>query len=162
MKKFLISIVLFLLTSTTVSALEIGSLAPDFTLADINGTPFQLSALRGQVVLLKLATTWCPSCNDQTAILVKSKELLREHNVAVVEVFLQDSGEMVRNYQQRNNLQASAVILDDDRVRKAYNVYLIPRVMLIDREFRVRRDGNLLTEAELKKALREITSSQEN
>jgi cytochrome oxidase Cu insertion factor (SCO1/SenC/PrrC family) len=33
-------------------AIQVGDLAPDFTLTDVDGTPHQLAALRGNLVLL--------------------------------------------------------------------------------------------------------------
>jgi hypothetical protein len=38
--------------ATAAGAIEVGQLAPDFTLNDIAGAPHSLSALRGKAVLL--------------------------------------------------------------------------------------------------------------
>lgn len=139
------------------AALELGAPAPDVTLSDLDGKAFRLSDLRGRIILLKLATTWCPSCQQQTQELTAASRELTQRNVAVVEIFLQDSAEMVRAYLRENpSPYAAAVLLDDDRVRRDYNVYLIPRTILIDREFRVRRDGHLLTRQELEGLLQRI------
>ena len=152
---------LLILTCGPACALELGAPAPDFTLPGLDGQSFKLSDLRGQIVLLKLATTWCPACAQQSQELMRAEGVLQKHGVTVVEVFLQDSADMVKGYlQQHRSAGESRVLLDDDRVRRAYNVYLIPRTLVIDREFRVRRDGNLLTEQELSKLLAKIDSER--
>lgn len=154
----LATVVIFLLMmSSAALGLEVGAPATDFALTDLDGKPFQLSGLQGRIILLKLATTWCPSCGEQTRELQRATTLLKEYDVAVVEVFLQDSVEMVRNYRASHpGANASTVLIDDDRVRRAYGVYLIPRTLVIDREFRIRRDGNLLTEKELGQLLAQM------
>jgi thiol-disulfide isomerase/thioredoxin len=49
-------------TNNTASDEEIGSIAPDFTLNDINGKPLSLSSLRGQYVILDFWGSWCGWC----------------------------------------------------------------------------------------------------
>jgi peroxiredoxin len=42
--------------------IDIGDIAPDFTLELRGGGSFRLSDLRGKPTLLNLSTTWCPPC----------------------------------------------------------------------------------------------------
>jgi hypothetical protein len=56
---------------------------------------------------------------------------------------------MVRDYFKDQESLAQAVILDDGTALKAYNVYLIPRVILIDQAFKIRRDGSLIPAKDL-------------
>jgi len=137
-----------------VLAVETGATAPDFKLKTVEGKKVRLSDYRGQVIVLKLATTWCPTCKEQTAEIKKAGEFLKENKVAVVEVFLQDSESMVRDFLAEENYPMPFVaLLDDGSALEAYNVYLIPRLVLIDRDFIVRRDGSLMEAEDL---LREV------
>ena len=49
-------------TNDTANGEETGSIAPDFTLNDINGKPLSLTSLRGQYVILDFWGSWCGWC----------------------------------------------------------------------------------------------------
>lgn len=154
MKKHLVTTLLallslFLVVGTAV-AIEVGATAPDFKLPNLEGKQVSLSDYKGQIILLKLATTWCPTCKQQSQEIQSASSFLRDNNVAVIEVFLQDSEKMVREYLKGEKHEMPfAALLDDGRALKAYNVYLIPRLVIIDQDFKVRRDGSLLSDREL-------------
>ena len=148
---------LLLLLPLSASALENGAVAPDFELPNLDGKIVHLADFKGQIILLKLATTWCPSCQEQTREIKLAEGDLHGQKVVLVEVFLQESADAVRSYLAGAKTSLPAVaLLDDDRVRHKYNVYTIPRVLVLDRQLRVRRDGGLLPAAELVKLVREI------
>jgi len=152
---------LFLLALPAL-AVEPGTTAPDFTLKTLDGTSVSLSDYRGQPIILKLATTWCPTCKQQSAAIRDVGDFLAEHDVAVVEVFLQDSEQMVRDYLKGVEFPMPHVaLLDDGSALRAYNVYLIPRTVLIDPSFTVRRDGSLLESKELVEEVRKILPGEQ-
>ena len=148
---------LLLLLPLPVSALENGAPAPDFELPTLDGKNVRLADFKGQIILLKLATTWCPSCQEQSREIKLAEGDLHGKEVVLIEVFLQETAAAVRSYLDGAKLTLPAVaLLDDDRVRRSYNVYTIPRVLVLDRQLHVRRDGGLLTAAELLKLVRQI------
>lgn len=154
---WLIALAVVLLLAEPATAVETGADAPDFELPTLEGKEVRLSDYKGQVVLLKLATTWCPTCREQNEEIEKAGDFLAEKNVAFVEVFLQDSEKMVRKYLEGEEHEMPFVaLLDDGSALKAYNVYLIPRVLLIGPDFKIRRDGSLMTADELTEAVEKI------
>jgi len=163
MKKLLapflsISILMVLLLFSPVAAMETGAPAPDFELKTLEGKKVHLSDYKGHIILLKLATTWCPTCRQQTEEIEEAGKFLADKNVVVVEVFLQDSEKMVREYLENKSHQMTYVaLLDDGSALKAYNVYLIPRVLLIDENFNIQRDGSLLSAKDLIKQIGKIS-----
>lgn len=135
-------------------AFEYGDAAPGFALADFSGKQVQLSDFKGKVVVLKLATTWCPTCKQQSAEIESLIPYLDEHDITVIDVFLQDTREMVDEYLEgKTHPKNYLPLVDDGQARTAYNVYLIPRLLIIDREQKVRRDGSLLDAGSLKALL---------
>ena len=150
---------ILLAVSFSAFAIEVGETAPDFSLPNLSGEKVALASFKGQPILLKLATTWCPTCKQQSAELGRIKDYLQEKNVAVVEVFVQDSEKMVRDYVAGEGLERNhVVLLDDGTAAKAYNVFVIPRVILIDQNFKVQRDGSLVSGRDLKEKLGQLVS----
>ena len=47
---------------------QVGELAPDFTVELFDGTDLRLSDLRGNVVLLTFFASWCPECREELAV----------------------------------------------------------------------------------------------
>jgi peroxiredoxin len=154
----LISILLVLFFSFPVFALEPGTPAPDFQLKTLDGQDARLSDYRGQLVLLKLATTWCPTCKQATEEICDLSNFLSKNNVVVIEVFLQDSETMVRDYTRNRdykNLQ-HVILLDDGQVMKEYDVYLIPRILFLDQELLVQRDATMMPGREIVKQIEKM------
>jgi len=150
---------LVLLFSVTLAQADFapGAAVPDFELTDMEGKQVKLSDYKGHPFIIKLATTWCPSCKQQSAELTKAKDFLIKNEIPVIEVFVDDAEEEVRNYMQKHPLLGPhSSILDDGRVYKAYNVYLIPRVIIVDRDFKVKRDGSVIDAGALKPILQNL------
>lgn len=143
--KQMFMILLFLfscLAPLTVDAIETSALAPDFKLMSVQGEEVSLSDFKGRLVLLKLATTWCPTCKELDAEIEKIGPFLKEQDVVVLEVFVQDSKATVEEYLGDTEFPMTFhALLDDGQAYKAYNVYLIPRLLVIDAEQVVRFDS---------------------
>lgn len=132
-------------------ALETGKAPPDFKLKTLDGKDVRLSDYRGRVIVLKLATTWCPTCKQQTGEILSAGPFLKERNVQIIEVFLQDTPEMVREFLKGKPESLPILpLIDDGQVYKKFNVYLIPRVLVIGPDFVLRRDGSAISAADLK------------
>ncbi|WP_429886164.1 TlpA family protein disulfide reductase [Geoalkalibacter halelectricus] len=149
--------VLLLVVSLPAAALERGDQAPEFTLKNLDGREVSLSDYRGRIVLLKLATTWCPTCKQQTDDILRAADLLVEHDVVVLEVFVQDSERMVRRFLRGKTFPMTfEALMDNGQAHRAYNVYLIPRMLVLDREHRVYHDGGQLFEEDLRRLVGEV------
>jgi peroxiredoxin len=146
--RLLLLVSLLLLLPALAGAVEVGKPAPGFTLKTLEEQSVSLADFKGKVVLLKLATTWCPSCSQLTAELAAIGEFLKEREVVLIEVFLQDTPEMVARYLAGKSFPMThRVLLDDEmQVYKGYGIYTIPRFLVVDKEQKVRYDnGNAAT-----------------
>lgn len=153
----LLLLLLLLWLPCGAGAVEVGTSAPAFKLPTLDGKSVSLADFKGKLVLLKLATTWCPSCSQMSREIAAIGDYLKEKDVVFVEVFLQDSPEMISRYFEGKGFpMAHHVLIDDDmQAYRGYNIYLIPRLLLIDREQTVRYDNGaaatVLPATELKK-----------
>ena len=140
---FIFSIfVISVICSGPACALEAGEAAPDFSLQSITGEQVSLSDFKGRVVLLKLATTWCPTCKQLSAEISRAGADLAANNVVFLDVFVRDSKSTVEEYVAGAGYpMAFHALLDDGQVYEAYNIYLIPRLLLVDADQVVRFDS---------------------
>jgi peroxiredoxin len=122
--------------------LQVGSEAPDFKLADLEGNKVRLSDFKGQIIILQLGTTWCPDCVGQSADLLKIGPILKDQGVVLVDVFIQENQRSVSKFLKGKDFVMPMVpLLDDGQAHRAYQVYLIPRLVIIDQQFRIVHDG---------------------
>jgi len=145
--RLLLLVSLLLWLPALALAVEVGKPAPAFTLKTAEGQSVSLADFKGKVVLLKLATTWCPSCSQLSKELDALGEFLKAQDVVLIEVFLQDTPEMVERYLAGKNFpMVHKVLIDDMQVYKGYGIYTIPRFLVVDKEQKVRYDnGNAAT-----------------
>jgi peroxiredoxin len=123
-----------------ISSLAGGSLAPDFTLPDLQGNPVQLSSLRGKVVLLNFWASWCLPCQAELPDLsALYQEYGAQHNFVVLMINMEEQPGAVQAFAQKFNVNAP-LLLDESGQLSAttYEVRSLPTTMIIDRQGRVR------------------------
>jgi thiol-disulfide isomerase/thioredoxin len=154
----------FLLLSLAGSAaayLETGATAPDFKATNLEGEKVSLSDYKGHVIVLKLGTTWCPDCAGMNEDLRANGQFLKDNDVVVVDVFIQETAKTVADYLKGKDFVMTYVpLLDNGQAHQAYQVYLIPRVVIIDQNFKVVHDGLRLSPAILKEKITVLAKSE--
>ena len=112
----------------------VGSLAPDFTLTDLDGNSVRLADFRGQAVFLNFWATWCPPCRAEMPDIEALHRKYRDRGVVVLGVDLRESESTVRTYLERGGYTWTFLIDTTGRVASAYRVSAIPTSFFIDRE----------------------------
>jgi len=154
---FLTGLILTIL-SLPCLALPVGSKAPDFELKNIEGQTVRLSDYRGRFVLLKLGSTRCPSCQEQVDSIAELGDYLEKKDVVFLDVFLRDNKKsIVETVGDEDYPKTAEILVGDLDVHRAYRVYLIPRVLLIDPEGKIVRDGSLWTAYDIKRRIEKVS-----
>ena len=112
--------------------------APEVEMKTLDGRPFRLGELRGQVVLLNFWATWCVPCRSEIPELNAMQRDLAARGFAVVGVSTHDTAEEVRTF-QRDLAQDYKVLLGTDDAATRFGVVPLPTTFIIDREGRIRQ-----------------------
>lgn len=157
------SVLLILFIATTaLCQIPCGDIAPDFKLQNIAGKTIRLSDFQGRMVVLTIGTTWCPGCKAQLSELVKIRQFLDNNRIPVIDIFMQEPAKTVSNYLQDKKLPAAfEALLDDGQVHRAYRVYPIPRLLILDGSGRIIQDTLGLDGAELRSTLQRLIRQQD-
>ncbi len=120
-------------------ALLIGRPAPPIRTTTLDGTPFDLGAQRGKVVVMDFWATWCGPCVK--ALPHVQKLYKRYHERGVVFVGINGDGpgtaKRVRRFLNNKGITFPQVLDADGAISRRYHVRAIPCTVLID------RDGNV-------------------
>ncbi|MDX2479852.1 MAG: TlpA disulfide reductase family protein [Desulfuromusa sp.] len=142
---------------SVVWALKTGDPFPSLSGTTLEGAEFSISSLKGQPIILKVGTTWCPTCGQQSKEIDKLRGFMTENEIQFVDVFIQENEKKVRKYFSGDGHQIpDVVIIDQGEIARALNIYLIPRVILIDKDFQVYRDSDPLPSDVLKQELEKM------
>ncbi len=110
----------------------VGSPAPDFSLADLNGFPHRLSNYRGRVVLLNFWAPWCRPCRGEPRGIERLPRKYGESNLAVVGMVDEHPDEVQRLLQDQGI--GYPILYDNDSATfSRYGVTSLPTSVVIDR-----------------------------
>lgn len=149
-----------------VKTLGVGSLAPDFSMVDVNGKEVKLSDYRGKIVVLDFWATWCGPCKKAIPHLQQVAVDYKDQGVVVLGSCTNDKRSAFEKWIKANGSKYPEVIWAMDPAekgserasRKLYGVPGIPTQFIIDREGRIVEvtvgylDGEVLVDAALAKA----------
>ena len=129
------------------------SVAPDFTLKDIQGKTFRLSAQRGKPVLIFFGTTWCPGCRAEIPVYKKVHETYSSRGLVVIYINIMEPAKKVARFVQANSLLYRTLLDEDGSVGNAYNVVGVPMIILVDKNGYLIKVGHSSSEMPLDKVL---------
>lgn len=122
---------------------EVGSIAPDFTARELDGTPITLADLKGEVVLLNIWATWCAPCREEMPSMQRLHEELGSRGLRVVAVSIDaEPGGFDRGGNPGGNVEAFARALEltfplwldpAGDITRVYRTTGVPESFVIDR-----------------------------
>jgi peroxiredoxin len=127
---------LTLLASSCSSELpkpEVGSAAPDFTLAALDGRQYRLADLKGKVVFVNLWATWCPPCRKEMPSMVQLYNAFRNEGLEILAVSEDREMEALEDFVKRYQVSFPVLLDTEKAVYKLYRATGVPETHLIDR-----------------------------
>lgn len=113
---------------------DVGQLAPDFTLIDLEDNQIRLSDFRGSIVFINFWATWCPSCRAEMPEIEAVYQDFKGKDVVIIGVDLLESPDEVRRFVEQGDYNWIFVIDTTGEVGNSYEVTAIPTSFFLDRE----------------------------
>ncbi|MFC1903230.1 TlpA family protein disulfide reductase [Chloroflexota bacterium] len=116
------------------TAPEVGRMAPDFTLLDMDGNEVGLSEFRGKVVLVNFWATWCPPCRAEMPDIESLYQEYKDKDVVVIGVDLREGEDKVRRFVQDGGYNWIFTMDATGKVGSEYRVRAIPTSFFLDKD----------------------------
>ena len=116
-----------------------GKQAPDFSLQSLDGKAYKLSDLKGKIVLIDFWATWCGPCREELPIIEKLHREFKDKNLVVLGISNEDR-DTIEKFLKNNPLTFPILLDEKGKVAKSYRVVAIPRLLLIDKTGKIRKD----------------------
>ncbi len=113
---------------------NVGQVAPDFTLVDLEGNQVSLSDFRGKVVFINFWATWCPPCRAEMPEIEAVYQDYKDKGVVVIGVDIRETEEAVLQYVRQGGYSWTFVLDTSGEVAANYKVVAIPTSFFIDKE----------------------------
>ncbi|MEF3309428.1 thiol-disulfide oxidoreductase ResA [Paenibacillus sp. GYB004] len=110
---------------------KVGYKAPDFTLTGLDGKKYQLSDYQGKAVVLNFWGTFCPPCVREMPALQNQYDYWKAKDVEVLGINLNESRITVQSFVRQVEV-TFPILLDNDTVRKMYQIKSYPSTIYID------------------------------
>lgn len=98
----------------TIAPLNIGNVAVDFTLPDLDGNVITSKSLKGKFVVIHFATTWCPFCNAEAPNLEQFYQEYKKKNVQVFIIDVLEPKNLVEQKLRDKFNLTFPILLDED------------------------------------------------
>lgn len=119
---------------SSAKAAEVGKIAPDFEIKDLDGKLVKLSSLRGQYVLIDFWASWCGPCRKEIPNLKKVYEEFKDKGLKLVGVSIDEDEAKWRKAVTEEKLDYLQLHDSEKQTMKLYNYSGIPFIVLISPE----------------------------
>ncbi len=111
---------------------EVGYLAPEFSLINLEGNRVGLESFRGKVVLINFWATWCVPCLIEMPSLEKLYRRFRSQGFTVLAVSIDKAGG-VKEFIDERKLSFPVLLDKDETAERLYHSHTIPITYVVSR-----------------------------
>jgi thiol-disulfide isomerase/thioredoxin len=158
MKRLLAFGIVLFFASETLFAFQVKQKAPNFSLKTAKGTSFQLSKLKGKVVLVNFWATWCGPCREEIPGFLELYSKYKSQGLEIVGISLDENGwEDINPFVQKFKI-TYPIVLGNEKVAKDYgDIYGLPTSFVVDKKgFIVDKHIGYLTKELLEEKIKDL------
>jgi len=119
---------------SSAQGVEVGNLAPDFQLQNLDGQTVSLGNLQGKPVLINFWATWCGYCIDEMPYIQEIYEEWSDKGLEVLAINKGESSAKVEEFIQSHTLSFTVLLDTKQDVAQRYNITGIPTTFFIDKD----------------------------
>ena len=146
-----------------VAALDVGDPAPALKGSTVDGKAFDLTGLKGKVVVLNLWATWCGPCREEMPVLDAFAKQYAARGVVVVGLDENEPGELGEVQNVMAAFSYPALLAESAPVNDFHQPRVLPMTYVIDAQGVIRARlwpaGTPVTAANLEKAVAPLLSA---
>ena len=113
------------------------TMAPAFSLFDIDGKKHHLKNYRGKVVIINFWATWCPPCRLEIPSMQRAWKKLKNKNVAMLAINIGENDDTIFTFSAEYEMDFPILMDKDSRVIRSWPVSALPTTYVVDRKGRL-------------------------
>jgi peroxiredoxin len=125
---------------SSLSAPQVGFLAPSLSLPTLTGSQIEVEDYRGSPIILNFWASWCPPCRTEMPAFQQIYQEYEDQNlvIAAVNTTFQDSRTDLENFVTNHGLSFYVLLDNTGAVSTSYNIYSLPTTYFIDSQGYIR------------------------
>jgi len=154
----LILTTVLLVAGCSAQGSQVGELAPDFQLPNLEGQSISLSDFRGEPVLVNFWASWCGPCIYEMPFIQEVYEEWSASGLVVLAINKGESLSTAKDFMQSDNYSFPVLLDISQDVALEYNIRGIPTTFFIDKDGIIQaiKVGAFSSRAEIEMMLSEI------
>jgi peroxiredoxin len=114
--------------------IDVGQVAPDFTLPGVDGELVRLSDFRGRPVIINFWASWCAPCKLEMPELQAAYEAHQDEGLVILALNQDESAELARDFfYDEMGLTFTPLLDDNSLVAAAFGAYaVLPTTIFVD------------------------------
>lgn len=118
--------------STTTAGIDIGLMAPTFTLKNLAGEKVDLKEYKGRKIMINFWATWCPPCKEEMPAMEKFYKNHSEE-IEILAINLDPQND-VKAFAEKNKLSFPILLDESGTTQQIYQIISIPTTFIIDED----------------------------
>jgi thiol-disulfide isomerase/thioredoxin len=134
MKIFVTMLLLLIMKPVLTQANQVGTIAPDFSLEDLNNKATTLQQFKGKVVFLDFWAPWCDPCRAELPALDALHKRYDKDGLVIIGLDMDPSDKLVKEFLQKVPVAFTILVDKKGAARRSYRIRTLPTAFVIGKD----------------------------